>query len=143
MNCTEQIPQTVDWISTTKDIILIILSAIAIFSSYLQFKQSKRKEWIKDFRSIIAKFISTATTQIDKNEKDYSKEIIEQFSLITLYLEDKNSLHLKLIDDLKILIDDLKDFKEETKNSKDVSITMTNVILTSKKIINKESNRRF
>lgn len=143
MDNLEGITKSIDWISTIKDVILILLSAIAIFSSYLQHVNTKRSKWIDDFRAIIAKLITIITTQMEKNDIEYHKDIFEHFSLITLYLDQKNALHSKLLDNLKNLKADMKDFKNGKKDSSQVSVTITELILTSKKIINAENNKIF
>lgn len=142
MNYCKEIYQTVDWASI-KDFVLVLLSAIAIFSSYLQHKRTKRAEWIKDFRLIIAKLISTITTQTDENNVDYHKEIFEQLSLVTLYLDEKNPLHSSFYDSLAKMRSDIKDFEKGDKDSFQTSVTITELILTAKKIIQQENNKMF
>lgn len=143
MNCCEELPKTVDSISTIKDIALLLLSAIAIFSSYIQHKKTKRGEWIKEFRTIIAKLVATISVKIEEKDLEYHKELFEQFSLVTLYLDEKNTLHTKLIGEINLLRGDLKKFNKGEKNSTEVSVSITNLIKTAKKIIEEERGKIF
>ena len=92
----------IDWISTVKDIALVILSGTAVVFGYIQHRRSIRAEWVKVLRIEIAKLISTSI-RIGVSEVDFRKETSESVSLINLYLNENNAIQetlLKQVDEL-------------------------------------------
>lgn len=100
--CHQALNNPTNWIITTKDVALVVLSATAILFGYIQHKRAIRAEWIKGLRAEVAKLICTAS-RIHVSEVDFRKETTESISMITLYLKDSNKLHDKLFTHVKNL----------------------------------------
>lgn len=142
MSITEQFFSNIDWLATIKDFIIILLSIIALMSTYFQNKKNIRRQWINDFRSCVAKMIGTISkSQLDDNI--ILHEPFEHFTLVTLYINHDDKLHIRMINELQLLKESFTDLKDKKGNVDKVSKAMTTVMLTAKEIINKEEKKIF
>ena len=130
----------INWITTTKDIALVILSALAIMTGFLQSRKNRRLEWIKDFRSEIAKLLSLAAAlEIDKEE--FNKNALQHFSLITLYVDHNDKLHGQLLKEINILLDVRRKMRNNEETSVELSDILVQITKTAKLIMNTEKNK--
>ena len=143
MSITEQFFSNIDWLATIKDFVIILLSIIALFSTYIQNRKAKRNAWITDFRRNIAKMISLISQDIDKSNKSNIHETFECMTMINLYIDHNDKLHSSLILEINKLKGLFREFSDEKSNSTDVGNKIVDIIKIAKKIIDIEESKFF
>ena len=126
-----------NWIATTKDIALVILSGTAIIAGYIQSRKNRRAEWVKDFRIEMAKILAIGARP-NVSEVEFSKFTIEHFSLISLYVDHNNDLHNQLLDEINDLVTTWGENRKGQKTKKEVNDVVVKITQTVKLIIDAE-----
>ena len=130
-------------LETTKDFIIILLSVLALFSTYIQSKKTKRNEWINGFRIQVSKMISLISRDIDKNNEINIHEVFLCMTLINLYINHTDPNHTKIITEINELKNEFKEFFKERSNSEKIGLKIVQIVQTAKKIIDIEDSKFF
>jgi len=133
---------SINWVTTAKDIALVVLSATAILFGYIQHRRLIRAEWIKGLRTEIAKFISTAS-RIHVSEVEFRKESTESIGMITLFLDEDYQLHSKLLTDIKALETLWLDHRFGRRREENILDFVANVNSSAKAVIKVEQKKLF
>lgn len=144
MDCqiNEPINTSINWITTAKDIAIVVLSGTAILFGYIQHRRLIRAEWTKGLRIEIAKLISTAS-RIHVSEVVFRKESTESIGLITLYLSDEDKLQNKLMTQIKALETLWLDHRNGQRRDEDILEFVNNVNQSAKAVFKAEQKKIF
>jgi hypothetical protein len=139
--CSEiPIESSINWITTTKDIALVILSATAILAGFIQSRNNRRAEWVNDFRQEMAKLLAIAA-RANVSENEFSQKIVEHFSLISLYINHENKSHIELLEEINVLVITWNEYKTGKKRKDEVNDVVSKITLMVTALIDAENKK--
>lgn len=126
-----------NWITSAKDIALVVLSATAIIAGYLQSRKNRKAEWAKEVRLEVAKILATSTGKY-VSESEFIKQLTESVCMLGLYLDDNNNMHTQLTAAVEKLINLWMAQRKGERRNEDIHVVADEVRIIAKNVIKSE-----